>query len=104
MLFIAGRRNNLSLEYILKFVTGMDEVPVVGYGIQYTAIRKYTENIRNTAIVFQEVQASFLPTANTCPNQLNLPLPSYEKRLPSNITEVFDLYDYAFCNCYFGIA
>ena len=31
LLFIAGRRNNLSLEYVLKFVTGMDEVPVVGY-------------------------------------------------------------------------
>ncbi len=88
---IAGRRNNISLENILQFVTAMDEEPVLGYAKQ-------------PSIAFTEVQSSFLPTANTCINQLNLPRPSYQEALPTNNIAVFELYDYAFINSYFGMA
>lgn len=80
----------MSLENILQFVTGMDEEPTLGYTLQ-------------PAIAFSEVELSFLPTANTCINQLNLPRPSLQKPLPTNNITVFELYDYAFLNCYFGM-
>lgn len=80
----------MSLENILQFVTGMDEEPILGYTLQL-------------AIAFIEVESSFLPTANTCINQLNLPRPSLGKPLPTNNISVFALYDYAFLNCYFGM-
>ena len=90
-LFIAGRRNNISLENILQFVTAMDEEPVLGY-------------TKQPSLTFTEFQSSFLPTANTCINQLNLPRPLFGKPLPTNHIEVFELYDYAFLNSYFGMA
>ena len=89
--FIAGRRNNMSLKNILQFVTGMNEEPVLGYTLQPT-------------IVFTEFESSILPTANTCINQLNLPRPSLGKLLPTNNIAAFELYDYAFVNSYFGMA
>lgn len=73
------------------FVTGMDEEPVLGYTLQ-------------PGIMFKEVEASFLPTANTCINQLNLPRPTLTKPLPTESSALFELYDYAFLNNYFGMA
>ena len=91
MTYLAGRRSNISLGNVLQFVTGMDEEPVLGYTLQ-------------PKIVFPEVDSSFDPTANTCINQLNLPRPTMGKPLPANNTTIFELYDYAFLNCYFGMA
>lgn len=68
----------------------MIEEPTLGYTLQ-------------PAIAFIEVELSFLPTANTCINQLNLPRPSLGEPLPTNNIAVFELYDYDFLNCYFGI-
>ena len=89
--FIAGRRNNMSLKNILQLLSGMDEEPVLGYTLQ-------------PIIVLTEFESSILPTANTCINQLNLPRPSLGKPLPTNNIAVFELYDYAFVNSYFGMA
>jgi hypothetical protein len=69
----------------------MDEEPVLGY-------------TKQPSLTFTEFQLSFLPTANTCINQLNLPRPLFGKPLPTNHIEVFELYDYAFLNSYFGMA
>ena len=50
---IAGRRNNISLENILQFVTAMDEEPVLGYAKQ-------------PSIAFTEVQSSFFMESHDC--------------------------------------
>ena len=46
-------------------------------------------------------ETSFMPTANTCSNRLNIPRPSAEMPLPEK-DQLFGYYDYAFCNTYFG--
>lgn len=73
---------------ILQFATGTDEEPILGFSIP-------------PHLTFYEVSGSFLPTANTCVNALKLPRPTGEKDLPD--TEVlFNLYDLAFKNAFFG--
>jgi hypothetical protein len=89
----AGRREleeqgTLTLGRILEFVCGTDEEPVLGFA-------------KSPEIHFFEVDESFLPTANTCVNVLNLPHASITKSLPSDEV-LFRLYDYAFANAYFG--
>jgi hypothetical protein len=46
--------------------------------------------------------ACFLPTANTYINRMNLTRGSIEYPLPS-ADVLFNLYDYAFANSYFGL-
>lgn len=88
----AGRRNNISLNHVLQFVTGSDEEPPLGFAVQ-------------PAIQFPEVLGDsefyFTPTANTCANALNLPRPTAEVRKPED-NKLFDFYDLAFLNSYFG--
>ncbi|XP_062572412.1 uncharacterized protein LOC134234367 [Saccostrea cucullata] len=87
----SGRREHLSIGNILQFVTGAEEEPVLGFQIPPT-------------IQFPEVINSFIPTANTCINSLQLPRPkpSIDTNLPED-KELFALYDYAFLNSYYGL-
>jgi hypothetical protein len=76
---------------ILQFVTGADEEPLLGFKIQPT-------------IEFPEVMSSFIPTANTCINSLQLPRPKpgIILNFPSD-EKLFELYDYAFLNHFYGL-
>lgn len=87
----SGRRPGLSLSNIIEFVTGASEEPVLGFAQQ-------------PSIEFVQVRddLSFLPTANTCSNSMMLPRPSPDLSLPSD-DKLFDLYDYAFLNTYYGL-
>ena len=52
-----GRRGGITLGYVLTFVTGSDEEPVLGYEI-------------HPSIYFAvAVEGNFLPTANVCINR-----------------------------------
>lgn len=83
-----GRRGDVSLCSILKFATGSEEEPVLGFHI-------------HPSIAFVK-NASLVPTSNTCINKLNLPIPHGNMEVPSQDI-LFNLYDYAFCNAYFGL-
>lgn len=89
----AGRRvsgnNTLNLGPVLQFVCGTDEEPTLGF-------------VLSPEINFIECGDSFMPTANTCINVLNLPIPSYSKQLPGD-EFLFNLYDLAFSSSYFGV-
>ncbi|CAG2226852.1 unnamed protein product [Mytilus edulis] len=76
---------------VLQFATGSTEEPVLGFTL-------------HPSIDFVEVKqgSSFLPTANTCINTMQLPRPSLLIDLPPT-EELFKLYDYAFLNTYFGL-
>ena len=74
--------------YILKFVTGTDEEPVLGFAL-------------HPSIKFVESESEMIPTASTCINQLRLPRPSVGLKLLEE-SQLFNLYDYAFTNDYFG--
>lgn len=78
----------MSLGDVLAFVTGADEEPMLGFTIP-------------PELHFYEVHESFLPTANTCIGCLRLPRPSLEKPLPDT-ADLFEIYDLAFMNTYFG--
>ncbi|KAL5017178.1 hypothetical protein ScPMuIL_006767 [Solemya velum] len=85
----SGKGQHFTLSSILLFTTGTEEEPTLGFGI-------------HPEIGFPESFASFIPTANTCINKLHLLRPSEENPLPP--TEIlFNLYDYAFSNSYFGM-
>ena len=85
---VGGRRGRLSLRNILEFGTCTDQEPVLGFFLQPT-------------LNFFEVTTTFIPTANTCTNAINLPRPTIDIPLPGT-EELFNLYDYAFMNAYFG--
>jgi hypothetical protein len=76
----------------LQFATCDEEVPLLGY-----------ENGIQPSITFYEVgeNKSFIPTANTCIGNLQLPRPSHETHLPVD-EELFPKYDIAFVNAFFG--
>jgi hypothetical protein len=78
----------MDLGMILQFVTGVNAEPPLGFGIR-------------PSISFI-IDDTFVPRANTCTNKLTLPIPA-EGNLPDDET-LFKLYDYAFCNSYFGLA
>ena len=79
---------NITLGHILQFVCGTDEEPVLGFA-------------KSPGILFVPIDIALLPTANTCVNSLNLPYPSATVSLPSD-EALFNLYDYAFANAFFG--
>ena len=89
---LGGHRSGISLNNILQFATCDEEVPLLGY-----------ENGVKPSATFHEVaeNKSFIPTANTCCCRLLLPTPSLEIALPDEET-LFQLYDMAFLNAYFG--
>ena len=78
----------MTLPHILRFATGAEEEPVLGFSIQ-------------PSLLFIEAEGSFLPSANTCINCLKLPRATVDKPLPSE-EHLFNLYDFAFANAYFG--
>ncbi|XP_060587126.1 uncharacterized protein LOC132742678 [Ruditapes philippinarum] len=84
----SGRREGIHMGMVLKFVTGAEMEPPLGFGLA-------------PSVHFQEHE-SFLPTANTCTNSLTLPIP-VNNTIPDD-EKLFNLYDLAFCNSYFGIA
>ena len=55
----------------------------------------------NPSIHFVLPGRGFLPMANTCINCLKIPRGSHDIPLPSE-EDLFDLYDCAFLNSYFG--
>ncbi|XP_068734040.1 uncharacterized protein [Montipora capricornis] len=89
----SGRRvtgsTTLTLNYILQFVCGADEEPVLGFSI-------------SPQIKFVSSSGCFLPSSNTCTNTLHLPSPTSTISLPSDDI-LFNLYDYAFGSTYFEI-
>ena len=64
----------------MKFVTGSEAEPVLGYGI-------------NPHIVFNPYAISCLPTSNTCTNKLILPVGD---KVPQNPEKSYEFFDYAF--------
>ena len=87
---LGGRRGIITLGHVLKFATCIDEEPTLGYEI-------------HPSLRFIEVSISFIPSSRTCINALMLPRPTTHERLPKE-DELFNLYDYAFTNAYFGNA
>ena len=85
---LGSRRGAITLDHALKFVTGTDEEPVLGF-------------VLHPSLDFTEVSKSFIPTASTCGNTLFLPYATINTPLPESDT-LFKLYDYAFVNSYFG--
>ena len=87
-----GKRGNITLEHILQFVSGTDQEPPLGF-------------FTKPSIVFPSSTTSsawsFIPTSNTCANVLHLPCPTNEIKLPAE-EKLFEVYDMAFCNAYFG--
>ena len=80
LVWTGGIRKGVTLAHTLWFTTGSDQEPLLG---------------------FTEVDNSLLPLANTCINAITLPTPSLNVSLPSD-EKLFDLYDCAFLNGYFG--
>lgn len=89
-IFTGGRRGVVSVGHVLQFVTGSSEEPLLGF------------RIKPTIYFVESSTTGFLPTANTCSNRLNLSLPSPGNPLPDDTT-LFELFDYAFLNTYFGM-
>ncbi|XP_061167403.1 uncharacterized protein LOC133176276 [Saccostrea echinata] len=87
----SGRRGTVSLRDVLQFATGANEEPVLGF-VLHPSI-EFVESTPST---------SFIPTASTCTNTLNIPRPSAEIPLPPE-ENLFSYYDYAFSNAYFGL-
>lgn len=85
----AGRRIAVTLEHILQFVTGTDQEPVLGF--------------RNRAFICasNECKWSFLPSAHTCTNCLELRRGHVDIKIPPE-EDLFEVYDNAFSNVYFG--
>ena len=79
----------VTLSRVLQFVTGTDEEPVLGFKL-------------HPSIDFPECDSSYLATANTCTNLLNLPRPSLIVMIPAE-ENLFQLYDYSFTNMYYGL-
>ena len=74
------------MEKILKFVTGSEVEPVLGYGV-------------SPHITFDSRMTSFFPTSNTCINRLTL---ATGDCVPGNEDESYSMFDLAFVNDYFG--
>lgn len=87
--FSAGRRGTLNLESILEFVTGIDQEPLLGFEIE-------------PSIIFTECIESFLPMANTCICRMTLPREAQFITLSEDLL-LFEVYDLAFSNNYYGL-
>ena len=81
----AGRRSSVTLEKILRFATGTEQEPAMGFTMQ-------------PSITFQADMVMSLPRAHTCINRLILPIGN----LPASKAELFNTFDLAFSNEYFG--
>lgn len=88
----SGQRQGLCLDDLLKFATGACEEPCLGFGI-HPCIDFVESSDSN--------KWSFIPTASTCINKIFLPTGSRNAELP-NEDELFEIYDSAFTDRYFG--
>ena len=73
----------------MRFAAGAKKEPLLGLKLQ-----------PSLHFIVADSQ-KFLPTSNTCINQLNLPRATVDYNLPEQ-SRLFQLYDYAFSNQYFG--
>ncbi|KAL5011737.1 hypothetical protein ScPMuIL_010288 [Solemya velum] len=88
----SGRRKGLTLERILAFVTGSEREPSLGFTIHPSISFKLAD----------KESPRYIPTANTCINQLHLFRPEdCRQALPSD-SKLFDSFDLAFSNTFFG--
>ena len=78
----------MTLAHVLWLATGSDEEPLLGFKL-------------HPSLLFTAAVQSFLPIANTCINAMILPSPTLEISIPPD-EKLFDLYDCAFLNSYFG--
>ena len=126
----SGRRScglrKLELCHILEFVTGASEEPVLGFGMNPSIefdipiITRVQDSIRSVQVSSDQgpdlgqessadstaqeepiVHAGFTPTAHTCSNVLSLPRPTHQVHLPPQ-QKLFDIYDLAFSQPFFG--
>ena len=88
----SGQRQGLSLDELLRFATGACEEPCLGFSI-HPGI-DFAESVDGS-------KWSFIPTASTCINKIYLPTGSRNAELPSE-EELFEVYDFAFTDRYFG--
>ena len=88
----SGRREGVTLGHILQFTTCADVEPMLGFKIP-PSVCFYSAATSN--------KWAFLPTANTCSQTLNLPTGSHDIAIPSE-EDLFEIYDHAFKNNYFG--
>ena len=93
----SGQRGEITLGHILQFVTGSDEEPLLGFSVA-PSIEFVEATSHGTS---PHTECPFLPTANTCANTLCLPRCTNDLLLPSE-EQLFNLYDLAFANSYFG--
>lgn len=84
----SGRRGTVNLGSILRFSTGAEAEPALGFSL-------------HPSISFIEGE-NYIPTANTCINRLTLTIPDGSHELPPQ-EEMFRLFDFAFCNAFFGL-
>ena len=82
---------DVSLPAVLRFATGCEEEPLLGYGIEPTL--KFIPAVENDR---------FLPTSNTCINQIQLYTETLTIFLPKE-DKLFDYFDTAFVNEHFGL-
>ncbi|XP_050416057.1 uncharacterized protein LOC126829925 [Patella vulgata] len=80
----AHRRGSIQLSDILKFITGIDQVPILGF--------------TNTPTIEFTASDTLLPTSSTCTCTLNL-----SRKCDVTKDIVFNMFDYAFANSYFGL-
>ncbi|CAH3176300.1 unnamed protein product, partial [Porites lobata] len=90
----SGRRGRITLGSILQFATGMDEEPPLGFELQ-PSIQFVAAN--------EGIKWSFIPKANTCSKTMFLPRGSNSRSLPTE-KELFEVYDIAFTNTFFGLS
>ncbi|CAH3044710.1 unnamed protein product, partial [Porites lobata] len=90
----SGRRGRITLGSILQFATGMDEEPPLGFELQ-PSIQFVAAN--------EGIKGSFIPKANTCSKTMFLPRGSNSRSLPAE-KELFEVYDIAFTNTFFGLS
>ena len=89
MLITGGRKGKVDLGSILKFFTGTEKEPLLGF------------ELHPSLFFIKTNEKNFLPSSNTCINRLSLPRATAEHNLPDEKT-LFHLYDYVFVNQYFG--
>lgn len=93
----------LDLSHILQFTTGAAEEPALGFVLPPSLkfILPKEMAVSSPEDGQASVAASFLPFAHTCSNILELPSATSKYSLPS-MEKLFELYDVAFCQSYFG--
>ena len=85
----SGRRGRITLGSILQFAMGMDEEPQPS--IQFV-------------VANEGIKWSFIPKANTCSKAMFLPFRGFHSRSLPAEKELFEFYDIAFTNTFFGLS